>query len=204
MGATKLLAEKYIQGLSTISQTTYITVRFGNVLNSLGSVAPTFRRQIRAGGPITVTHPEMVRFFMTIPEAVQLVLQAGAAGASGQVLILDMGEPVRIVDLARDMILLSGLRCPEDIEIVFTGVRPGEKLAEELFYPQETGARRIHEKIFCSQEEQPAPLLQVIADIQRLQQAAAEGSVRLRSELRAVVSHYADQSWLGADAARAA
>src|SRR5262249_14396454 len=130
MGSTKLIGEKYLQAIAGKSKTQFITVRFGNVLNSAGSVVPTFRRQILEGGPITVTHPEMTRFFMTIPEAVQLVLQAGAIGQNGQVLILDMGEPVKIVDLARDMISLSGLRYPEDVDIVFTGLRPGEKMYE--------------------------------------------------------------------------
>ncbi len=128
MGSTKLVAEKYLQAVAATSQTQFITVRFGNVLNSAGSVVPTFRRQILAGGPLTVTHPEMTRFFMTIPEAVQLVLQAGAVGESGHVLILDMGEPLKILDLAKDMIALSGLRYPDDIDITFTGLRPGENM----------------------------------------------------------------------------
>lgn len=150
MGSTKLVAEKYLQSVAARSKTQFITVRFGNVLNSAGSVVPTFRKQIHAGGPLTVTHPEMTRYFMTIPEAVQLVLQAGAIGESGDILILDMGEPVKIVDLAKDMIYLSGLKYPEDIDIAFSGVRPGEKLYEELFYPTEEGAKKVHEKIFCA------------------------------------------------------
>lgn len=148
MGATKLIAEEYLSAVAQRSKTRFITVRFGNVLNSAGSVVPTFRRQIEEGGPVTVTDPEMQRYFMTIPEAVQLVLQSGAIGEGGDVLILDMGEPVRIVDLAKDMIRLSGQRYPEDIDIVFTGLRPGEKLYEELFYETEQHAVRIHEKIF--------------------------------------------------------
>jgi FlaA1/EpsC-like NDP-sugar epimerase len=148
MGATKLIAEQYLHMMAARSGTRFITVRFGNVLNSAGSVVPTFRRQIEAGGPVTVTHPEMQRYFMTIPEAVQLVLQSSAIGEGGDVLILDMGEPVRIVDLARDMIHLSGMRCPDDIDIEFTGLRPGEKLYEELFYETEQSAARVHEKIF--------------------------------------------------------
>lgn len=148
MGATKLIAEEYLAAVAQRSRTRFITVRFGNVLNSAGSVVPTFRRQIEEGGPVTVTDPRMQRYFMTIPEAVQLVLQSGAIGEGGDVLILDMGEPVRIVELAKDMIRLSGQRYPEDIEIVFTGLRPGEKLYEELFYETEQHAVRVHEKIF--------------------------------------------------------
>ena len=155
MGGTKLISEKYVQAASQRWQTQYMSVRFGNVLNSAGSVVPTFRRQISVGGPITVTHPEMERFFMTIPEAVQLVLQAGAIGSSGDVLILEMGEPVKIVDLAKDMICLSGLSYPDDVDIVFTGVRPGEKLQEELFYFAEEGTKKIHDKIFCASRTAP-------------------------------------------------
>jgi len=148
MGATKLISEKYLQSITTVSNTRMMIVRFGNVLDSAGSVVPTFRSQIAAGGPVTVTHPDMERFFMTIPEAVQLVLQAGAIGTSGDVLILEMGKPVKIVDLARDMIELSGLKFPDDIDITFTGIRPGEKLTETLFYERELGARKVHEQIY--------------------------------------------------------
>ena len=148
MGATKLIAEQYLHAVAVRSKTRFITVRFGNVLNSAGSVVPTFRRQIEEGGPVTVTDPRMERYFMTIPEAVQLVLQSAAKGEGGDVLILDMGEPVRIVDLAKDMIRLSGQQYPEDIDIVYTGLRPGEKLYEELFYETEENACRVHEKIY--------------------------------------------------------
>lgn len=167
MGATKFLAERYLQAASQTAATRFITVRFGNVLNSTGSVIPTFRRQIEEGGPVTVTHPEMRRFFMTIPEASQLVLQAGALGESGDVFILEMGEPVRIVDLAKDLIRLSGRRYPEDIDIVFTGTRPGEKLYEELFYSSETGINKVHDKIFWARPE-PIDAAEVRADLARL------------------------------------
>jgi len=161
MGSTKLIAEKYLQAVSIQSETRFITVRFGNVLNSVGSVVPTFLQQIENGGPVTVTHPEMRRFFMLIPEAVQLVLQAGAVGESGDLLILEMGEPVRIVDLARDLIVLSGRKYPDDIDIVFTGLRPGEKLFEELLYNSEQNSTKVHDKIYCAHRKgwvQPADI----------------------------------------------
>lgn len=204
MGASKLIAEKYVQALSQTSQTKFITVRFGNVLNSMGSVVPTFRKQIEQGGPITVTHPEMKRFFMTIPEAVQLVLQAGAIGPSGGVLILDMGEPVRIVDLAKDMIMLSGLKYPDDIDIVFTGMRPGEKLYEELFYSSESGARKIHEKIYCGDSETALPLPAVLSDIRYLEEAAADSRKASLHAFQEVVAKYSDTEWVPSRLAKAA
>jgi len=146
MGATKRVAELLLMGLQNGS-TKYVAVRFGNVLGSNGSVIPIFKKQIAAGGPVTVTHPDMRRFFMTIPEACQLVLQAGVAGEGGQICVLDMGEPVKIVDLARNLILLSGLRPGEDIKIEFTGMRPGEKLYEELSGMLEDTVPTSHEKI---------------------------------------------------------
>ena len=146
MGATKRIAELLLLCLQN-GRTQYIAVRFGNVLGSNGSVIPTFKKQIAAGGPVTVTHPEMRRFFMTIPEACQLVLQAGAIGKGGQICVLDMGQPVRIVDLARNLILLSGLKPDEDIQIKYTGMRPGEKLYEELSTLLESTIPSDHEKI---------------------------------------------------------
>jgi FlaA1/EpsC-like NDP-sugar epimerase len=148
MGASKRVAELVVQDLDTRYATRFLAVRFGNVLGSAGSVIPIFRTQIRDGGPVTITHPDMVRYFMTIPEASQLVLQASAMGQGGEVFVLDMGEPVRIVDLARDMIVLSGLKPGEDIDIVFTGIRPGEKLYEEMGTEAENIARTRHPKIF--------------------------------------------------------
>ncbi len=156
MGATKLVAERYVHLVAERSHMRCITVRFGNVLNSAGSVVPTFRRQIESGGPVTVTHRDIERYFMTIPEAVQLVLQAGAVGASGDLLVLEMGNPCRIVDLAKDMIALSGLQYPDDIEIVYTGLRPGEKLTEELFYESEECSNKVHEKIFVAKRQRPS------------------------------------------------
>lgn len=189
MGSTKLIGEKYLQAVATNSKTQFITVRFGNVLNSAGSVVPTFRRQILEGGPITVTHPEMTRFFMTIPEAVQLVLQAGAIGETGQVLILDMGEPMKIMDLAKDMIALSGLRYPEDIDIVFSGLRPGEKMYEELFYGNEKKAQKVHEKIFCAESE-PIQARVVKMHIQELERASYGSMKEAAAAIRAVVAEY--------------
>jgi FlaA1/EpsC-like NDP-sugar epimerase len=148
MGATKRVAELVVQDLNQRYITRFVAVRFGNVIGSAGSVIPIFREQIRRGGPVTVTHPEMVRYFMTIPEASQLVLQAGAMGHGGEIFVLDMGQPVNILDLAKDLISLSGLRPHDDIEIVFSGVRPGEKLFEELEIDEECLAKTRHPKIF--------------------------------------------------------
>jgi FlaA1/EpsC-like NDP-sugar epimerase len=148
MGCSKRVAEMYIQQLRQDGTTQFMTVRFGNVLGSSGSVIPIFTKQIAAGGPVTVTDSRMTRYFMTIPEASQLVLQAGVMGADGDIFVLDMGEPVKIVDLAREMITLSGLRPGEDIEIQFTGIRPGEKLYEELSVLGENMGKTTHDKIY--------------------------------------------------------
>ncbi|NIK78186.1 FlaA1/EpsC-like NDP-sugar epimerase [Paenibacillus castaneae] len=148
MGATKRLAEMYIQSINSISATQFVAVRFGNVLGSRGSVIPRFKQQIATGGPVTVTHPDMVRYFMTIPEAVQLVIQAGAFAKGGEIFVLDMGKPVRILDLAKDLIRLSGYEPDSDIEINFSGMREGEKLFEELLTDEEAISSTQHERIF--------------------------------------------------------
>jgi len=150
LGATKYLAECIILAAAgaALPGQRYVSVRFGNVLGSRGSVIPVFQDQIRSGGPLTVTHPDMTRYFMTIPEASQLVLQAGLLGRNGKIFVLDMGEPVRIADLARDMARLSGLTVGRDIQIQFSGIRPGEKLFEEIFHAQEERPSRVHPKVF--------------------------------------------------------
>ena len=154
MGCSKRLAEIYVQSLSLAiergevkGETRFITTRFGNVLGSNGSVIPRFREQIAQGGPVTVTHPDIIRYFMTIPEACRLVLEAGTMGKGGEIFIFDMGEPVKIADLAKRMIELSGLQVDKDIEIKYTGLRPGEKLYEELLNNKENTKETPHEKI---------------------------------------------------------
>ncbi len=150
MGASKRAAEMFVQAFGQRSATEFVTVRFGNVLGSNGSVVPLFQEQIRQGGPVTVTHPEVTRYFMTIPEATQLVLQAGSMGRGGEIFLLDMGEPVKIVDLAEELIRLSGLEPYEDVDIVFTGLRPGEKLFEELLIDGEGIKPTEHKKILVA------------------------------------------------------
>ncbi len=169
MGATKRVAEMLVQQTAAQVGKAYVAVRFGNVLGSRGSVVLTFKQQIAAGGPVTVTDPDMVRFFMTIPEAVQLVLQAAVLGHGGEVFMLDMGEPVKIVDLARDLIELSGLQVGRDIDIVYTGIRPGEKLFEELFISGEVYQHTGHEKIFALGHLPEPAELQLEAAIDRLE-----------------------------------
>ena len=171
MGASKRVAELLIQDVAHKSEAVFVAVRFGNVLGSRGSVVPLFQRQIAEGGPVTVTHPEVRRFFMTIPEAVQLVIQAAAIGQGGEIFVLDMGEPVKIVDLATDLIRLSGLEPGRDIDIVFTQLRPGEKLSEELFSAWEKPGVTKHKKILVAASDRAldgARLQRDILDLERL------------------------------------
>jgi FlaA1/EpsC-like NDP-sugar epimerase len=188
MGASKRLAEKILQSMARHSRTAFITVRFGNVLGSDGSVVPLFKKQILEGGPLTVTHPEIERFFMTIPEAVQLVLQAGAMGKGGEIFILDMGLPVKIVDLARNLITLSGYK-PEDIGIQFVGLRPGEKLYEELWFQEEKVQPTMHQKILVAQTT--APLHELNGEIDDLLELTNKGTdEEVVQFLRRLVTHY--------------
>ncbi|MFK2905708.1 polysaccharide biosynthesis protein [Dyella ginsengisoli] len=184
MGACKRIAEIWCQNLGARSTTRFITVRFGNVLDSAGSVVPLFRQQIRDGGPVTVTHPEMSRYFMTIPEACQLILQASSLGRGGEIFALDMGEPVKIRDLAEQMIRLAGKKPGTEIPIVYTGLRAGEKLFEELFHALENYSATAHAKIFLAQHrEVPWELLQAVIN------KAAEAVERFdEEELRRCVS----------------
>lgn len=192
MGATKRLAELFIQGLSASepNRTRFMAVRFGNVLGSSGSVIPTFKRQIAAGGPVKVTHPQMTRYFMTIPEAVSLVLQSGALGSGGEIFVLDMGNPVKIADLAKQLIELSGLKVGEDIDIQYVGMRPGEKLFEELQHGAENLAPTNHPKILRFISE-PLPLKRILNSLKGLQSCLYE--VRpdeLKLMIKALVPEY--------------
>lgn len=205
MGASKRIAEIYIQSLNTINpadlnnnslsqsllpETKFITTRFGNVLGSNGSVIPRFRSQIEKGGPITVTHPDITRYFMTIPEAVQLVLEAGTMGNGGEIFIFDMGEPVKIVDLARKMVKLAGLTPDVDIEIVYSGLRPGEKLYEELLNEEEKTIPTHHSKIKISKVRQ-YPYDQVVSDINELVALNKNGDdLKIVSKMKKIVPEF--------------
>ncbi|MDG2008398.1 MAG: polysaccharide biosynthesis protein, partial [Candidatus Binatia bacterium] len=204
MGCSKRVAEMYVQSLSAESQTRFVTVRFGNVLASAGSVVPIFQKQIAAGGPVTVTDPEMKRYFMTIPEACQLVLEAGSIGKGGEIFILDMGEPVKIVDLAMDLIRLSGLTPGEDIEIEFSGTRPGEKLYEELSVSDEVADKTQHPKIFIGRfrATERGPLLGKIDDLHVACNAEKRDSLLQR--LAQIVPEYSGAKPASEAAAKAA
>ena len=190
MGASKRMVERVVQSAAARSrpEQKFVSVRFGNVLGSRGSVIPVFKQQILSGGPVTVTHPDMTRYFMTIPEASQLVMQAAGQGKNGEIYILDMGEPVRIVDLAKDLIKLSGFEPEVDIPIAFSGIRPGEKLYEELMTNEEKGGATAHEKIFVAK---PSPLELEALDrtVQNLQEAALRSDhTTIRRQLKSYIS----------------
>jgi FlaA1/EpsC-like NDP-sugar epimerase len=192
MGASKRLAELYIQSLQRQHphETRFMAVRFGNVLGSSGSVIPVFKHQIRAGGPVKVTHPDVMRFFLTIPEAVGLVLQSGAQGTGGEIFVLDMGEPIKIADLARMMIELSGLRPGQDIEIQFVGLRPGEKLFEEVRHDSENMVATIHPKILSFVSE-PVPFYEISQFLDDLEQSLPTCSAnRLKLLIKEQVPEY--------------
>lgn len=192
MGATKRLAELYVQSLNNRfpNSTRFITTRFGNVLGSNGSVVPLFQRQIQAGGPITVTHPDVIRYFMTIPEACQLVLEAGSMGKGGEIFVFDMGEPVKIADLAQKMIKLSGLRLEKDIQITYTGLRPGEKLYEELLSDKERTVATYHPKIQIA-KVYSSPFTEITTSLQDLRKALREGDKALMvTHLKTIVPEF--------------
>ena len=198
MGATKRIAEHLVHQYATECKSGYVAVRFGNVLGSRGSVVPTFLRQIAEGGPVTITHRDMTRYFMTIPEAVQLVLQAAALGDEGEVFVLDMGEPVKVFDLAMDLIRLSGLEPEVDIELRETGMRPGEKLYEELFFADADVAPTVHPKILRARDAEASD--HSIADIEALIQAARENrsAGKIRRLILKLVPEYAGELDAGA------
>ena len=189
-GASKRVTEKLIQCKARQNGTKFIAVRFGNVIGSRASVIPNFKRQIAKGGPVTVTHREATRYFMTIPEAVQLLIQAGAMGNGGEILMLDMGEPIKILDLAQDLIRLSGLEVDRDIKIAFTGLEPGEKLYEELLTPQEGVTATKHQRIFVAQMEEIEER-QLLSQIEELSQLAdALDSESIVSKFQELVPTY--------------
>ena len=190
MGATKRVAEMYIQSMAAGSHTRFVAVRFGNVLGSRGSVIPLFRKQIESGGPLTVTHPEITRYFMTIPEAAKLVVQASVMAKGGEIFILDMGNPVKIADLAKDLIRLSGFSPDVDIKIRYTGLRPGEKLYEELLTAEEGTRRTVHKKIFVAkkQEINAGMLEKEIASLERF--ARDNNQFQIKKKLIQITGSY--------------
>jgi FlaA1/EpsC-like NDP-sugar epimerase len=194
MGASKAMAERLVRAMATEDETKFIIVRFGNVLGSSGSVVPIFKRQIARGGPVTVTHPDMTRFFMTIPEAVSLVVQAGALGAGGEVFVLDMGEPMKILELAYNMIRLSGLEPERDVKVEFTGVRPGEKISEELFESDELPQATPHPKIVRADSKFLHADV-VLRDVSELERLAIEGDgPGIRECLKSALPHFTSRT----------
>lgn len=192
MGATKRIAEMYIQSINVTSRTQFVAVRFGNVLGSRGSVIPRFKEQIAAGGPVTVTHPEMVRYFMTIPEAVQLVIQAGAFAQGGEIFILDMGKPVRILDLAKDLIRLSGLEPDVDISIRFSGLREGEKLYEELLTESEATTATQHERIFVG-KPQAIDLAELDLRLRQFEKVLGTDAITVKAAIEQLVPFFVQE-----------
>jgi FlaA1/EpsC-like NDP-sugar epimerase len=191
MGASKRLAELLLEQRSAASpDCVFAAVRFGNVLGSSGSVVPTFRRQIAQGGPVTVTHPEVTRYFMSIPEAVGLILQSALQAKGGEIFVLDMGEPVKIVDLARQMIELSGFKPDEDIKITFTGLRPGEKLYEEPIHEMENVEPTSHPKLRCLRNDRTNGSVDLVADMHSIYRGAAGDIDRLKSWLSEKIPEY--------------
>ncbi len=190
MGASKRICEMIIQSFDRMyPDTKFVAVRFGNVLGSNGSVIPLFRKQIAAGGPVTVTDPNIIRYFMTIPEAVSLVLQAGAYAKGGEIFVLDMGEPVKILDLAENLIRLSGYRVGEDIEIKFTGLRPGEKLYEEMLMKEEGMKETANKQIHIGRPIEFNEV-QFLRDLEALKVAAENESPDIRQYVKAIVPTY--------------
>jgi FlaA1/EpsC-like NDP-sugar epimerase len=193
MGATKRVAELLVREVGQRTGRAYVAVRFGNVLGSRGSVVPIFREQIARGGPLTVTHPDVKRYFMTIPEAVQLVLQAAALGTGSEVFMLDMGEPIRIVDLAKDLVELSGLEVGRDVDVVYTGLRPGEKLFEELFVKGEEYMTTEHDQVFisCNGDRDPIHPMEFGEAVGELVSLAQEGKeAEILAKLQEIVTEY--------------
>ena len=194
MGASKRIAEMYIQSLNQKAKTKFITTRFGNVLGSNGSVIPLFNEQISKGGPVTITHPDITRYFMTIPEACQLVLEAGNMGKGGEIYIFDMGDSIKIVDLAKKMIMLSGLTLGKDIQIVYTGLRPGEKLFEELLNNQENTIPTHHPKIMIAKVQQTdaAEISNAVDSI--IKQLTEQDNYSLVKKMKDIVPDYISQN----------
>ena len=193
MGATKRICEMIIQTFNKYYDTEFVAVRFGNVLGSNGSVIPLFRKQIEAGGPVTVTHPDIIRYFMTIPEAVSLVLQAGAYAKGGEIFVLDMGEPVKILDLAKNLIRLSGYKVEDDIRIEFTGLRPGEKLYEELLMHEE-GMKETENKLIHIGKPIEFDERRFFVQLKDLKSAVESETTTVRELLQEIVPTYTPQA----------
>ena len=189
MGASKRMCEMIIQTFNRYSKTEYVAVRFGNVLGSNGSVIPLFKRQMAAGGPLTVTHPDIIRYFMTIPEAVSLVLEAGAFAKGGEIFVLDMGEPVKIADLAKNLIRLSGYTLGVDMDIKYTGLRPGEKLYEELLVKEE-GIQKTENNLIYIGKPLEFNEVHFLSGLRELEEAAMNESLNVKQIVSEIVPTY--------------